>query len=107
MSLSTYEELAEEAKAELLTIIAEVRKEVIDPITDFGNPERLLGTLLKDDPNYKPLIKKGKLPYEVWRGNAAILQWLGQKYGPGNTALERFIGKWEVDNLYELEQGVK
>lgn len=97
----------DEVKAEFEEVADIIRKELIEPIVDFGNPERLLGEVLKDDPNFKPLIKDGKLPYEVWSGNVTILQWLGQKYGPGpDTRLQKFIASKEIAKMYEMERGL-
>ena len=106
--MNLYEEVMEEVKAEFAEVMEEVRKEVIEPIVDFGNPERLLGELLKDDPTYGPFVKDGKLPYDIWKANPAIMGWLQQKYGSGpDTKLDRFIFNKDYKALDQLEQAVK
>ena len=103
-----FTDMVDEIIAEDIPVIDETLKEIEADIVNFGNPEALLGSSLKDVPMWQPYIKDGKLPYEVWKDNALVLTTLGQVYGPGpDTPLIRLLAKKSIEDLQIREARVR
>lgn len=60
-------------------------EEIVEPLQDLGNPEKLIGK-----------------PYEQW--STADIQILGQLYGPEPNALSKLIFTKEYEKLQDLEK---
>jgi hypothetical protein len=67
-------------------VMKRYENEVIDQLTKFGDPEKLLGK-----------------PYELWTPQDLVL--LGQIYGTEpDSILEKFLAKKAKNRMYELEK---
>ena len=70
-----------------LSVLDEFIEEVIEPLGEIGNPEKLIGK-----------------PYEQW--TPAEFQILGQIYGPEPNALSNLIFKKAYKEVLDLEKEV-
>ena len=79
--MSEFSKLVDSVIAEDLPVITKIVDEIVEDITDFGSPEKLIGK-----------------PYEEWTPQDLII--LGQVYGPENESpLGRLIAKHKIAEL--------
>ena len=77
-------EVVQEVVEAKLEAVDDYLEEMIEPIGDIGNPEKLISK-----------------PYEQWTG--LDLQLLGQVYGPEPNPLSELIFRKEYESLKKME----
>ena len=78
-------EVVQEVVEAKLEAVDDYLEEMIEPIGDIGNPEKLISK-----------------PYEQWTG--LDLQLLGQVYGPEPNPLSELIFRKEYESLKKMEE---